>query len=189
MQIKIKRLTPDAIIPTYAHEGDAGADLYSGETVTIKPFNRGLIDLIKLALAQKLPFLFSKKSLQEILEERWKFISTGISVEIPLGGELQVRSKSGLAGNFGVVTLNSPGTIDSGYRGEIKGLLINFGSKPYTVKKGSKIAQLVSSPNLGAEFVESDNFSDSFRGEGGFGSTGLSLSVWVTGSSEGEYKV
>lgn len=102
-----------------------------------------------------------------------KAISTGICAEIPSGFELQTRPKSGLALERGITVLNTPGTIDSGYRGEIRILLINMGSAPYQVKKGHKIAQLVALPVAYADFQEVDELSDSKRGIGGFGSTGL----------------
>lgn len=102
-----------------------------------------------------------------------KVIPTGISAEIPAGFELQTRPKSGLALEHGITVLNTPGTIDSGYRGEIRVILINLGSEPYRVEKGQKIAQLVVVPVAYANFQEVDELSDSQRSTGGFGSTGL----------------
>jgi len=101
-------------------------------------------------------------------------VATGLSAEIPKGFELQVRPKSGLALKSGLTVLNTPGTIDFGYRGEIKVILINLSSEPYQIEKGQKIAQLVVAPVANAEFQEVDELSDTARGEGGFGSTGLS---------------
>ncbi|VVC00556.1 dCTP deaminase, dUMP-forming [uncultured archaeon] len=102
-----------------------------------------------------------------------KAICTGISIEIPQGFEGQVRPKSGLALEHGITMLNTPGTIDSGYRGEIKAVVINLGDKEYKIEKGKKICQLVFSRVESPAIVESTELSDSKRGKGGFGSTGL----------------
>ena|SRR5258708_2219319 len=102
-----------------------------------------------------------------------KAIPTGLSAEVSVGFELQVRPKSGLALNSGVTVLNTPGTIDAGYRGEIKVILVNLSAEPYTIKAGQKIAQLVVAPVIYADFVEVDELAESKRGAGGFGSTGL----------------
>ena len=87
--------------------------------------------------------------------------------------EAQVRPRSGLALNQGVTVLNAPGTIDSDYRGEVKAILINHGAEPYLIKRGAKIAQMVIARHEQAEIVESEELSDSARGAGGFGSTGM----------------
>lgn len=100
-------------------------------------------------------------------------IPTGIFLDIPDGFEAQIRPRSGLAINNGITILNSPGTIDSDYRGEIKIILINLGKVPFTIKKGDRIAQIVFSPVIQAEFIEKKDLSVTVRGEGGFGSTGL----------------
>jgi dUTP pyrophosphatase len=102
----------------------------------------------------------------------WQKVSTGLYVEIPTGYEIQIRSKSGLASKYGVFVLNSPGTIDSGYRGEIKVILQNSDHRPYDIKKGDRIAQMVVAPVTTATLIEVAELSDSDRGEGGFGSTG-----------------
>lgn len=102
-----------------------------------------------------------------------KAVPTGLSVEVPPGLEIQVRPRSGLALEHGLTLLNTPGTVDSGYRGEIKVILINLGSEPYRVEKGQKIAQLVLTPVLRARFEEVEDLSDSKRGSRGFGSTGM----------------
>ena len=102
----------------------------------------------------------------------WKAISTGLFVEIPEGYEIQIRSRSGLAFKHGVSVLNSPGTIDSGYRGEIKVILINADHHRYEIKKGERIAQMVVAPVTIANLIEVAELSDSERGEGGLGSTG-----------------
>ena len=102
----------------------------------------------------------------------WKAISTGLFVEIPEGYEIQIRSRSGLAFKHGVAVLNSPGTIDSGYRGEIKVILKNSDHHRYEIKKGERIAQMVVAPVTTATFIEVAELSDSERGAGGLGSTG-----------------
>ena len=102
-----------------------------------------------------------------------KLIRTGIRVEIPIGYEAQIRPKSGLAINHGITHLNTPGTIDSNYRGEIKIILINLGSEPYKVEKGKKVGQIVFSKVETAVLEETEELSQTSRGDGGFGSTGL----------------
>jgi dUTP pyrophosphatase len=99
-------------------------------------------------------------------------IPTGLYAEIPPGYEIQVRPRSGLAAKHGVTCLNTPGTIDSDYRGEIKVLLINHGKEPFTVKNGERIAQLVAAPVAQAFFTAIGALSHTERAEGGFGSTG-----------------
>jgi dUTP pyrophosphatase len=101
-------------------------------------------------------------------------VPTGFSCAIPVGYEVQVRPRSGLAYKHGITVLNAPGTIDADYRGEVKVLLVNLGTKPFSIKRGDRIAQLV--PAKVAEtmrFIEKDEISESERGEGGFGHTGL----------------
>ena len=109
----------------------------------------------------------------KVLAFNWKLISTGIYLEIPEGYEVQVRSRSGLAVKHGLMVLNSPGTIDSGYRGEIGVILMNHNHFPYKVKKGDRIAQLVMVPIIIAEIEEITELSTTERNEGGFGSTGV----------------
>ena len=99
-------------------------------------------------------------------------IPTGLKIEIPDGYEGQIRSRSGLAAEYGIAVLNSPGTIDSDYRGEIEIILINLGCQSYTVKNGDRIAQLVIAPVVQADLAEADCLSETERGSGGFGSTG-----------------
>ena len=99
-------------------------------------------------------------------------VPTGFSVEIPPGWEGQVRPRSGLAAQFGLTLLNSPGTIDSDYRGEVRVLLVNLGSEPFAVRRGERIAQLVVAPAPRVRFTEVEELPPSSRGEGGFGSTG-----------------
>lgn len=143
LKISIQKTRNDAKIPSYAHKGDAGVDLYSAEDMIIKPMER-------------------------------KHVPTGIKIAIPNGYEAQVRPKSGLAINNGITVLNTPGTIDSGYRGEIMVITINLGSEPFKVEKGKKIAQMVFKKTEEAEFKEVDSLDETTRNEGGFGSTGLS---------------
>jgi len=141
-QVKIKKLNPDAIIPTYAREWDAGADLYATESVEIWPGEHRLI-------------------------------GTGIAVEVPVGFVGLIHPRSGLAAKNGVTVLNTPGTIDVGYRGELKVILINLDKyKPFTVNKGDRIAQFVLQEVAVSEFVEVEELSDSVRQDGGFGSSG-----------------
>ena len=99
-------------------------------------------------------------------------VPTGLRLQIPPGYEAQVRPRSGLAFDHGVTCLNSPGTIDSDYRGELKVLLINLGSECYDIKDGERIAQLVLAPVVTADFVSVVQLSETIRGEAGFGSTG-----------------
>ncbi|AWI13065.1 MULTISPECIES: dUTP diphosphatase [Bacillaceae] len=102
----------------------------------------------------------------------FELISTGISLELPPGTEAQVRPRSGLALKHGITLLNSPGTIDEGYRGEVKVMLINHGKKEFKVEKHMRIAQMVVAPVTRMNVIEVEEISDSVRGEGGFGSTG-----------------
>ena len=141
IEIKFQKLHPEAQIPSYAHIGDAGADVYAVSEVTVEPQKRAAIP-------------------------------TGLAVDIPIGYEIQVRPKSGLALKYGITVLNSPGTVDAGYRGEIQVIVINLGDAAYTFAKGQKIAQLVLKPVLQASYVEGE-LGTSDRGVGGFGSTGL----------------
>jgi dUTP pyrophosphatase len=141
VQLKVKRLAPDAVVPRYSHPGDAGLDLFAGASLVLAPGQAGLV-------------------------------ATGIAIELPPGTEAQVRPRSGLALNHAVTVLNTPGTIDEGYRGEVGVILINHGATPFTVSPGMKIAQLVVASRLTVEVVEIDSLGDTARGAGGFGSTG-----------------
>ena len=100
-------------------------------------------------------------------------IHTGLVLMLPPNAEAQVRPRSGLALKHGVTVLNTPGTIDSGYRGEVGVILANFGDADFTVKKGDKIAQAVIAPVTQPEIVETDTIDETDRGAGGFGSTGV----------------
>ncbi len=99
-------------------------------------------------------------------------VPTGLAIALPEGFEAQVRPRSGLAAKHGVTVLNSPGTIDADYRGEIQVILINHGAEPFTIKRGERIAQMVIAPVVQAELVAVAMLSDTDRGSGGFGSTG-----------------
>lgn len=99
-------------------------------------------------------------------------IPTGLFIELPEGYEAQVRPRSGLALKHGITVLNSPGTIDADYRGEIKVLLINHGQEDFTINDGERIAQLVVAQHATVSWVESNELSDTIRGEGGYGSSG-----------------
>ena len=141
MKLLIKRLSPTATLPSYAHPGDAGLDLFADVTVSLEPGET-------------------------------KLVGTGISIELPQGTEGQVRPRSGLALKHGMTVLNSPGTIDRGYRGEVGVILINHGTRRFDVVPGMKIAQLVVAACLAVEVVEAGELSGTSRGHGGFGSTG-----------------
>lgn len=99
-------------------------------------------------------------------------VPTGMSIALPTGYEAQVRPRSGLAAKHGVTVLNSPGTIDADYRGEIKVILINHGDAPFTIQRGDRIAQMVVAPVSSIEFELKETLDATQRGEGGFGSTG-----------------
>jgi dUTP pyrophosphatase len=99
-------------------------------------------------------------------------VATGFAVAIPDGYEIQVRPRSGLALKHGITCLNTPGTIDSDYRGEVKVILANLGDAPFEIRRGERIAQLVPAAVQRAAFVEVDALADTSRGAGGFGSTG-----------------
>tara|TARA_B100000959_G_C14817129_1_gene556269 strand:- start:68 stop:541 length:474 start_codon:yes stop_codon:yes gene_type:complete len=143
MEIPITRIDSDLPLPKYAKEGDAGADLVANENITLDPAGGRAL------------------------------ISTGIAIAIPEGYAGFVQPRSGLAAKHGVTCLNTPGLIDSGYRGELKVLLINTDPEtPFEVVKGERIAQLVIQRVESVEFNEVEQLDDSDRGSGGFGSTG-----------------
>jgi dUTP pyrophosphatase len=142
MTVKFRRIHPDATLPSYAHEGDAGMDVRSVEDLEIAPGARALVH-------------------------------TGLVMMLPPGWEAQVRPRSGLALKCGVTVLNTPGTIDAGYRGEVGVILANFGEAAFKVAKGDKVAQIVVAPVTRAEIVESAEVDETERGSGGFGSTGV----------------
>ncbi|KGO85761.1 deoxyuridine 5'-triphosphate nucleotidohydrolase [Flavobacterium rivuli WB 3.3-2 = DSM 21788] len=100
-------------------------------------------------------------------------IKTGLFIELPLGYEAQVRPRSGLAAKRGVTVLNSPGTVDADYRGEIGVILVNLSNEAFTIENGERIAQLIIAKHERAEWLEADVLTETVRGEGGFGSTGV----------------
>ncbi len=102
-----------------------------------------------------------------------RLVGTNLAVAIPAGYELQVRPRSGLAAKHGITVLNTPGTIDADYRGEIKILLINHGEQAYSVNRGDRIAQMVLAPVVRAAVAEAESLSETARGTGGFGHTGV----------------
>jgi dUTP pyrophosphatase len=143
LEIPLLRLDPDLPMPAYAREGDAGADLVASESVTLAPGGGRAL------------------------------VPTGAAIAIPEGYAGFVQPRSGLALRHGVTCLNTPGLIDSGYRGELKVLLVNTDpSEPFDVVRGERIAQLVIQRVESCRFVEVGELPDSERGEGGFGSTG-----------------
>ncbi|QQO08184.1 dUTP diphosphatase [Breznakiella homolactica] len=142
--VRILKLNPRASLPSYETAGAAGADI------------RALLDEPRIIPPQG--------------RDR---IPTGLIMEIPEGYEVQVRPRSGLAAKHGVTVLNTPGTIDSDYRGEVQVILVNLGTEAFTVHDGDRIAQCVVAPVCTAAFRESAEISESRRGSGGFGSTGL----------------
>lgn len=108
-----------------------------------------------------------------ILPSQWVAVSTGLAAEVAAGFELQVRPRSGLASRHGITVLNTPGTVDAGYRGEIKVILMNLGATPFHIQKGDRIAQLIVAPVVWGDFEEVEHLTPSQRGTGGFGSTGI----------------
>ena len=142
MQLPILKLKDEAILPTRAHAGDAGLDLYACEAAHIGP------------------------------GERWS-VGTGVGVEIPEDHAGLVLPRSGLARDHGIALVNAPGLIDSGYRGELRVLLLNTDpAETFRVAPGDRIAQLVLTPIATPEPVEAEALEESARGQGGFGSSG-----------------
>lgn len=143
--VKVKCVASEgALLPVYKTSGAAGADVCA----------------------------FLKEDVV-IHHGEYTLVPTGLYFEIPEGYEIQVRPRSGLAFKNGVTVLNTPGTIDSDYRGELKVLLVNLGKEDFTVKSGDRIAQIILAPVTQADFVQAELLSQTERGEGGFGSTGV----------------
>jgi dUTP pyrophosphatase len=142
-KIAVKKLDERAVLPTYGSEFAAGADLYA-------------------LLEEELTFLPGET----------KFVHTGLAIEVPEGYAGLVYARSGLASKRGLAPANKVGVIDSDYRGEVMVALHNHSTKAQTIQSGERIAQLVVTPFLKVEFVESETLSETVRGEGGFGSTG-----------------
>ena len=146
VQIKIQHIADnfkDIPLPEYATEGSSGLDLRAAVETEMK------IEKSKVGL-----------------------VPTNLKVEIPIGYEIQIRPRSGLAAKNGIGVLNSPGTIDSDYRGEIKVILFNFSEDDFIIKRGDRIAQMVVSKVYRANLIITDELNQSKRGEGGFGHTG-----------------
>ena len=142
--LPVKRLDDSLEMPAYAHFGDAGRDLRSAEDAKLEPFER-------------------------------KMISCGIAIAIPEGYAGFVMPRSGLAAKHGISIVNSPGLIDSGYRGELKVILINLDAhETFSISKGDRIAQLVILKTPPVSLVEAQELTDTERGDGGFGSSGVS---------------
>jgi len=142
VDVQIVRLDKDLPLPAYAHPGDAGADLYAAEDVTLKPGERAVVP-------------------------------TGIAIALPEGYAAFVHPRSGLATRHGVSIVNAPGTVDAGYRGEIKVTLVNHDpEEPVALRRGDRIAQLVVQRVERVAFHEVGTLPESARGAGGFGSTG-----------------
>ncbi len=142
VEVLFSRIGPDVAVPTYAHPGDAGADLVTTVDIRLLPGERAMVP-------------------------------TGIAIALPSGYVALVHPRSGLAARFGVSIVNGPGTIDAGYRGEVKVLLVNLDPlTPVVLSSGDRIAQLVIQRFETARFVEVDRLPGSGRGGGGYGSTG-----------------
>ena len=143
IKVQIKKLDPDVEIPEYKTSGSSGVDL--------KAFIKNKV-IIK-------PF----KSI---------IIPTGLSIAVPENCEVQIRPRSGLAANSNISILNTPGTIDSDYRGEIKVILFNHGKNDFLINNKDRIAQMILTPVIKMDLEETDDLPETIRGEGGFGSTG-----------------
>ena len=143
-KILIKRLSDNISLPKYETEGSSGMDLTANVNKVI-----------------------------EIQPGKSEIIPTGLALSIPKNYEIQIRPRSGLAAKNQISVLNTPGTIDEDYRGEIKVILINLGEKKFKIEKGLRIAQMVLCPIIKAELEEVDELDETKRGSGGFGSTGI----------------
>ena len=143
-EILIKRLSKNIILPKYETSGSSGLDLSANIKTPIK-----------------------------IEPGKTTIIPTGVSVSIPKNFEIQIRPRSGLAAKNQITVLNTPGTIDADYRGEIKVILINLSKETFVVENGARIAQMVVCPVIKAKLKEVDSLDNTSRGSGGFGSTGM----------------
>ena len=142
-KVLIKKLNPDVELPAYKTNGASGMDLMAFIEGTVR-----------------------------ITPNSSYLVPTGLSIAFSEGYEVQIRPRSGLAAKNSITVLNTPGTIDSDYRGEIKIILFNHGKEDFLINNKDRIAQMVLTPVVKMEFEETDNLPDSLRGEGGFGSTG-----------------
>ena len=143
--VRFRKTNPDVTLPEYETKGASGCDVRA----------------------------FLPEGPLVIPSGEWRLVPTGLCPEIPFGYEIQVRPRSGLAYRNGITCLNTPGTVDSDYRGEIKVNLINHSKTDFVVENGMRIAQFVIAKVENASFEVSDDLSQSERGEGGFGSTGV----------------
>ncbi len=143
VKVLVKKLNPQVKLPNYKTEGSSGMDLMAFIDKPIK-----------------------------ILPGKSKLIPSGISIAMPNNYEIQIRPRSGLAAKSNITILNTPGTIDSDYRGELKVILFNHGKEDFTVNNGDRIAQIVLTPIIKIDFEEVNELPETIRGEGGFGSTG-----------------
>ena len=143
VKILVKKLSPNVQLPAYKTSGASGMDL--------------------MAFIDK-PIKIPAKSSS--------LVPTGLSIAFSEDYEVQIRPRSGLAAKNNITVLNTPGTIDSDYRGEIKIILFNHGNKEFTINNKDRVAQMILTPVIKMELEETDNLPDSIRGEGGFGSTG-----------------
>jgi len=143
VKVLVKKLNPKVQLPIYKTEGSSGMDVMAFLESSVK-----------------------------ITPNSSALIPTGISIAIPKDVEMQIRPRSGLAAKSNISVLNTPGTIDSDYRGEIKVILFNHGSKEFIVNNKDRIAQIILMPILKIDFEEVDNLPETVRGSGGFGSTG-----------------
>ena len=143
--VKVQKLTEGARLPVYGSSQAAGADLCAclGNDTLV------------------------------IDPHKWAMVPTGIAIALPVGFEAQVRPRSGLAAKKGITVLNSPGTVDSDYRGEVRVILINHSDEPFVIKDGDRIAQMVIARHESACFEVVDSLDETERGAGGFGSTGV----------------
>ena len=143
VRVLIKKLNPDVELPVYKTSGASGMDLMAFIEEPIK-----------------------------ILSGSSCLIPTGLSIAFPEDYEVQIRPRSGLAAKNSITVLNTPGTIDSDYRGEIKIIIFNHGKEDFIIKNKDRVAQMILTPVIKMKFEETDNLPDTLRGEGGFGSTG-----------------
>ena len=143
VKIRIRKLRPDAVVPRYMSAQAAGLDLAAAMDWPVT--------LFPLARAA---------------------VGTGIAISLPSGYEAQIRPRSGLALRYGITLLNTPGTIDADYRGEIRVMLVNLGSEPVAIRSGDRIAQMVVAPVSRVDFALVETLDETERGSGGFGHTG-----------------
>jgi dUTP diphosphatase len=140
-QLPVRKVRPDAVLPSRAYDGDAGLDLAAAEGVVLAPGARAVV-------------------------------GTGLAVAVPEGHAGFVQPRSGLAARHGITIVNAPGLVDSGYRGEVKVVLLNTGDEPFAVEPGMRIAQFVVLPIAAVELVEVADLPETERGERGYGSSG-----------------